>query len=240
MTEIVLKILVELLCTLALATKQIKEGKLSESIFGGEVLWCLTEYNVDLFVKLLGEKDVEAVLHRVDRLTQEEARITAAQTLGVVYGLIQNMRVVMNGEKNTRGLSTRCVLRVLLSRRQGIYRPCYGRAQYVFPATINRKPSDRALEIMQELASDLNKSKRQSFFNVATADRNHRDCLAGDSLQLDIFKWLLPPDPWTNHHVARKSRHPESAAWFIQGDMFSEWKASEEPSSCLWIYGKRP
>jgi hypothetical protein len=34
MSEILVKILVELLSTLALATKQIKEGKPSKSIFG--------------------------------------------------------------------------------------------------------------------------------------------------------------------------------------------------------------
>jgi hypothetical protein len=49
--------------------------------------------------KLLGESDVEAVLTRLDRLTQEEARMTAAQTLGVVHGLVGNVRVVMEGEQ---------------------------------------------------------------------------------------------------------------------------------------------
>ena len=49
--------------------------------------------------------DVEAILQRLDRLTQEEARITAAQTLEVVHGLAQNMRVVLDGEQNTLGLS---------------------------------------------------------------------------------------------------------------------------------------
>ncbi len=58
------------------------------------------QYNIEKLVKrLLGEKDVEAVLQRLDRLTQDEARVTAAQTLEVVYGLFQNMRVVMNGER---------------------------------------------------------------------------------------------------------------------------------------------
>ena len=106
MTEIVVKILVELLSTLALATKQIKEGKSSESIFG-EVLYRPTQCNAEKLVKKLfgGEKDVEAVLQRLDRLTQEEARITAAQTLEVVHRLIQNTRIVMDGEQNTLGLS---------------------------------------------------------------------------------------------------------------------------------------
>ena len=98
MTEMVIKILVELLSALALVTKQIRQGKPSESVFG-EVLYYLTQRNAEKLVKkLLGEKDVEAVLHRLDRLTQDEARMTAAQTLEVVYGLVQNMRVVMDGE----------------------------------------------------------------------------------------------------------------------------------------------
>jgi hypothetical protein len=54
---------------------------------------------VKLVKKLLGENDVEAVLQRLDRLTLDEARTTASQTLEVVYGLIQNMRVVIDGEQ---------------------------------------------------------------------------------------------------------------------------------------------
>ena len=99
MTELVVKILTEVLSALALVTKQIKEGKASESVFG-EVLYYLAQRNAEKLVKkFLGEKDVEAITQRLDRLTQDEARITAAQTLEVVYGLVQNMRVVMHGEK---------------------------------------------------------------------------------------------------------------------------------------------
>jgi hypothetical protein len=99
MTEMVVKILVELLSALALVTKQIKEGKPSESVFG-EAFYYLTQCNAEkLIKKLLGEKHVEAVIQRLDRLTQDETRITAAQILEVVYGLVQNMRVVMDGEQ---------------------------------------------------------------------------------------------------------------------------------------------
>ena len=51
-----------------------------------------------LVKKLLGENEVDAVLQRLNRLTDDEARTTAAQTLEVVYGLVQNVRVVMDGE----------------------------------------------------------------------------------------------------------------------------------------------
>ena len=56
--------------------------------------------------KLLGEKDVEAILQRLDRLTQDEARTTAAHILEVVHGVVQNMNVVMDGEKIPLGLQS--------------------------------------------------------------------------------------------------------------------------------------
>jgi hypothetical protein len=49
--------------------------------------------------KLLGEKDVDAVLQRLDRLTEDEARIAAAETLRVVHGLVHNMSVVLEGKQ---------------------------------------------------------------------------------------------------------------------------------------------
>ncbi|KAH9068102.1 hypothetical protein EDB83DRAFT_2595581 [Lactarius deliciosus] len=80
MTEVIVKILVELLSTLALATQQVKQGRLKK--FG---------------MKLLGENETEAVLQRLDRLNHEEARTVAAQTLEVVYGLVKNMKVAVDG-----------------------------------------------------------------------------------------------------------------------------------------------
>ena len=54
---------------------------------------------VKLVKKLLGNRDVEAVLQRLDRLTQDEARTTVAQTLEVVHHLVRHMSVVMDGEQ---------------------------------------------------------------------------------------------------------------------------------------------
>ena len=51
-------------------------------------------------MKLLGENETEAVLQRLDRLNNEEARTTAAQTLEIVYGLVKNMKVVIDGARH--------------------------------------------------------------------------------------------------------------------------------------------
>jgi hypothetical protein len=52
--------------------------------------------------KLLGDNKVEAVLQRLDRLTQDEGRTTAAQTLEVVHGLVQNMKMMFMDSEQTR------------------------------------------------------------------------------------------------------------------------------------------
>jgi len=49
--------------------------------------------------KLVREKEMEAMARRLDRLTQDEARQTVAQILKVIHGLVENMKVVMDGEQ---------------------------------------------------------------------------------------------------------------------------------------------
>jgi hypothetical protein len=81
--------------------------------------------------KLLGESEIETVLQRLDRLTQDEARVTVAQTLGVVHGLMGNVKVVMEGAQ----LSDDCFADTCLStssvRWEGIYRQYSRRFGYV-------------------------------------------------------------------------------------------------------------
>jgi hypothetical protein len=112
--------------------------------------------------KLFGDNDIEAVLQRLDRLTQDEARTTAAQTLEVVYGLVQNMRVVIDSKRIHLACQLLTVERFpqdgkastdKVRESLGAYY-CYQYASSV---------SDSSLEIIQDMASEMNKSKRQIF-----------------------------------------------------------------------------
>jgi len=66
--------------------------------------------------KFVGEKKIEAVVQRLDRLTQAEARQTVAEILKVVHGLVENMKVVMDGEQ-IHQIVTRWVLKIFSCRR---------------------------------------------------------------------------------------------------------------------------
>jgi hypothetical protein len=45
----------------------------------------------------LGDSEIETILKRLDRLTQEEARMTVAQTFAIIHGLLNNVKEVMDG-----------------------------------------------------------------------------------------------------------------------------------------------
>ena len=49
---------------------------------------------------MLGDSEIETILKRMDRLTQEETHMTMAQILVVVHGLLNNVKVVMDGESS--------------------------------------------------------------------------------------------------------------------------------------------
>ncbi|KAH9961924.1 hypothetical protein BC827DRAFT_1200333 [Russula dissimulans] len=82
MAQILVKIIVELLSTLGLVMKQMKQKRTMKFVN-----------------KLFGENEIETALQRLDRLTQDEARATLAQTLNLVYGLDANMRALVQNSK---------------------------------------------------------------------------------------------------------------------------------------------
>ena len=55
---------------------------------------CVTEKFVK---KLWGKDKIQAALERLDRLTKDEGLSAIAQTLGVVHGIADDMRVVIGG-----------------------------------------------------------------------------------------------------------------------------------------------
>ena len=62
---------------------------------------------------------MEEMVQRLDRLTQDEARQTVVQILKVVYGLVENIKVVMDGKQIHQACSPLGV-EILPCRRRGI------------------------------------------------------------------------------------------------------------------------
>jgi len=85
MTDTIVKIMVEVLGILAIATKEIKQGSASEPILFYR-LW-LTHWPLDTekyLKKLIGRTDIEDALKRLDKLTHDEVLMATAATFQVL------------------------------------------------------------------------------------------------------------------------------------------------------------
>ena len=84
MKEIIVKIMVEVLGIFGIVTKEIKQGRASESIT--DDMWPIADRASERYLKkLTGRRDIEDALSRLDRLTQEEVKMATAQVLKVAH-----------------------------------------------------------------------------------------------------------------------------------------------------------
>ena len=87
MTEITVKVMVEVLSILAVATREIERGKASESTSGDGRPLLAYPRSETFLDKLVGRTDVADALLRLDKLTQEEVRMVAAQNLKATHSV---------------------------------------------------------------------------------------------------------------------------------------------------------
>jgi hypothetical protein len=103
MTDVIVKIMTEILSILAIATKEIKQGRSSEliDIMIHELLLSLDLLSLEKIVnKLLGKNDVEDALKRLDTLTMEEARMAIAENLKVTNRVDNKVTALFDGGQN--------------------------------------------------------------------------------------------------------------------------------------------
>ena len=116
MTNIIMKIMVEALTILGIATKEIKQGRASELSMYKYTL-PLIELSAEKFAKrLLGRLDIEDALKRLDMLTNEEARMATAVILKATRNiddnqLRENLRKWLSPPDPSKNHNIACALR---------------------------------------------------------------------------------------------------------------------------------
>jgi hypothetical protein len=95
------KIMVEVLGIFAMVTKEIKQGRASESIRDGTFL-VANKRSEKFLKKLIGRRDIEDALSRLDKLTQEETQMAAARFLNSAREITQIVRKASNNKDEER------------------------------------------------------------------------------------------------------------------------------------------
>ena len=154
---------------------------------------CLEKY----VNKLLRNTEMEDALKRLDRLTQEEARMAAAE----------NLKLTHTVDKRVEGIADTVI--TIDNRLAGVDDRVAG-------------VDDR----QQQTANDVVEIKRLSSLNLTSAACRALPILSGNQLRESVHKWLFPPDPSTNHNIACGTHHKKTATWFFEGNIFREWKST--------------
>jgi hypothetical protein len=102
MRDIIVEIMVEVLMILAIATKEVKSGRLSELMHKFTILNSHV-VSEKYLKKLTGNTDIEDSLERLDRLTQEEARMASAELLKMTHNVDDRVKGVEGSVLDVRG-----------------------------------------------------------------------------------------------------------------------------------------
>jgi len=163
-------------------------------------------------MKLVGRTDLEDALRRLDKLTQEEARMATAEGLRATHTV----------DERVRGVADQVV----------------GVDDRVARVDNRLKDVDDTVRAVDDKVTGAVKDaqamkRRSSPRHIGTGFRVSH-VLVGDQLWESLHRWLSPPDPSTNHNIACRTHHKRTATWFFQGSIFEEWKKT---GLLLWIHG---
>jgi hypothetical protein len=171
--------------------------------------------------------EMEDALKRLDKLTQEEARMAAAQNLNATHAVDERVKGVAD---TVEAIDDKVA--DVDDRVAGVGDQVTGVDDRVSSVKEKVVTVDNRVK---EMAGNVDEMRRLSF-NLTSADYVVLLILTGNQLRESTHKWLSPPDPSTNHNIACDTHHKKIATWFFQGRIYQEWK---ETGSLLWIHGKR-
>ncbi|KAN0139160.1 hypothetical protein V8E53_003049 [Lactarius tabidus] len=226
MTDIITQILVEVLKIFGIATKELRRGSAKKFLR-----------------KLAGIADLEDALKKLDRLTQEEARMAHAEVLRLAHSIRDGVNIV-DGKVGDVGDKVQCVD----DRVQVVIED--GRQARVAAKDIGDKVADVGVKVedvgdkvqcvdekVQVVINDSTQARvtAQETRSVIQQAAKDIDGIKWNQLLQLLRSWLSPADPSTNHNIARKAQHGGTAAWLFQGQIIIKWKST---GSLLWIHGK--
>ena len=199
---------------------------------------------------------MEDALKRLDKLTQEEARMALEETLKVTHTVDERVRGVANMVVAIDNMVVGVDNRVagIDERVAGVGERVAGVGEQVagvddHAVRIDNRVAgvdDRVAGVDDRVArvddnvkvidASVDQMKRSSSLNLINTDYRALHITSASQIREDIRRWLSPPDPSTNHNIACGAHHKKPATWFFQSSIFREWKST---ASLLWIHGKR-
>ncbi|KAF8257304.1 hypothetical protein EI94DRAFT_1818349 [Lactarius quietus] len=158
--------------------------------------------------KVVGMTDLEDAVMRLDKLTQEEARMALAEVLRLTRSVRDEVKVFDSKVEST--------------------------SNKVEDIGDEVQRVDEKVQVVIDDGMEARVTAQESRL-IIQHTANAVDELKWNQLKQLLRTWLSPADPSTNHNIARTAQHEGTEVWFFQGSIFTQWKSN---GSLLWIHGK--
>ncbi|KAF8263290.1 hypothetical protein EI94DRAFT_1741234 [Lactarius quietus] len=247
MTDIITEIMVEVLKIFGIATKELRRRSAKKFLR-----------------KLAGMADLESALKRLDRLTQEEARMALAEVLKITHDVRDEVREVDGkvasvqdkvgdvgdkvadmGDKvediDDNVEDIRDHVEDIRDQAEDIRDQVEDIRNQVEDIGDQVEDLGDQVQCVDEKVQVVINDGRQARVETQEAKliiqqtANVIDEVKWNQLKQLLRAWLSPADPSINHNIARKAQLKGSAVWLFQGTIIVEWKST---GSLLWVYGK--
>ncbi|KAH9051127.1 hypothetical protein EDB83DRAFT_2398055 [Lactarius deliciosus] len=210
MTDMMVKIMVEVLDILGTATKEMKQSRFKKFL-----------------KKAAGMTKLEDGLKKLDKMTNDEARMASAELLRIAHDIDKKVEGV---DSKLQGVGIQ--VKEIDENVLGVSKDVLGVSLQVQDVDENvrivKETMQMVLDDGKEATAGVKLAMRQIAYNIDDANRRQ--------LRESLRRWQSPSDPSTNHNIACSLQHEGSAEWFCDGNIFEEWMVA---GSLLWIHGKR-
>ena len=181
---------------------------------------CLERY----VKKVLGNTEMEDALKRLDKLTQEEARMAAAENLKLTHSVDKRVEGVADTvvaiDNRVAGVDERVA--VVDDRLAGVDEHVADVVDQVAGvdervAGVDKRVASVVDQVagvddrVQQTANDVDQMKRLSSLNFTSTDYRDLPILSENQLRESVHKWLSPSDPSMNHNIACGTHHKKTA-----------------------------
>ncbi|KAF8264628.1 hypothetical protein EI94DRAFT_1738011 [Lactarius quietus] len=226
MTDIITEIMAEVLKIFGIATKELRRGSAKKFLR-----------------KLAGMADLESALKRLDRLTQEEARMALAEVLKITHDVRDEVREVDGKVENVQDKVDDIGDKVAdvgdrIEDMGDAVDDIDDKVEDIRDKVEDIGDKVQCVDERVQVVIDDGRQAREETQEaklIIQHTANVIDEVKWNQLKQLLRAWLSPADPSINHNIARKAQLKGSAVWLFKGTIIVEWKTT---GSLLWVYGK--
>ncbi|KAI9429247.1 hypothetical protein H4582DRAFT_2152318 [Lactarius indigo] len=167
----------------------------------------------EILQKLVGRRDIEDALERLDKLTQEEARMATAELVRLTHSVDYEVKCVGKGVQDVNGK-----VEGVDERVRGVDERVQGVDEWPMASTRGSKGPgvDGRVQGVVKLIVDGGKERTAAMQRIM----NTVDDMNRNQLRRELRNWISPPDPSINYNTACGAHHEGTAAWLTRGDAF--------------------